>query len=78
MKEKIYSSLKFLLLMTILTGVIYPLFMTLIAQIFFSDKANGSLYRINGEVRGSFLLSQNFTLPLLQTENYSLKEHTSF
>ncbi|NUM61493.1 MAG: potassium-transporting ATPase subunit KdpC [Ignavibacteriaceae bacterium] len=61
MKEKIYSSLKFLLLMTILTGVIYPLFMTLIAQIFFSDKANGSLYRINGEVRGSFLLSQNFT-----------------
>jgi len=61
MKEKIISSLKFLLLMTILTGVIYPLFITLIAQLFFYENANGSLYFKNGEVRGSFLLGQNFT-----------------
>ena len=61
MKEKIISSLKFLLLMTILTGVIYPIFITLIAQLFFNEKANGSLYYKNGEARGSFLLGQNFT-----------------
>jgi len=61
MKNKIISSLKYLLLMTILTGVIYPLFITLIAQVFFNEKANGSLFYKNGEVRGSFLLGQNFS-----------------
>ena len=61
MKEKIFSSLKFLLMMTILTGVIYPLFITLIAQLFFSEKANGSLYYKDDEVKGSFLLGQNFS-----------------
>ena len=61
MKEKIFSSLKFLLMMTILTGVIYPLVITLIAQLFFSEKANGSLYYKDDEVKGSFLLGQNFS-----------------
>lgn len=61
MKDKIIYSLKFLLMMTILTGVIYPLFITLIAQLFFNEQANGSLYYKNGEVRGSFLLGQNFS-----------------
>jgi len=50
-----------LLLMTILTGIIYPLFITAVGQIVFSDKANGSLYTEDGKVRGSFLLGQNFT-----------------
>jgi len=53
--------LKFLLMMTILTGVIYPLVITLIAQLFFSEKANGSLYYKDDEVKGSFLLGQNFS-----------------
>lgn len=61
MKDKIINSLKFLLLMTILTGVIYPLFITLIAQLFFGEKANGSLYHKDDEVKGSFLLGQNFS-----------------
>ncbi|NWF89358.1 MAG: potassium-transporting ATPase subunit KdpC [Ignavibacteriaceae bacterium] len=61
MKKEIVRSLKMLLLMTILTGIIYPLFITAIGQIFFSDKANGSLYIKDGKVRGSFLLGQNFT-----------------
>jgi K+-transporting ATPase ATPase C chain len=61
MKEKIFSSLKFLLMMTILTGVIYPLFITLFAQLFFSEKADGSLYYKDDEVIGSFLLGQNFS-----------------
>lgn len=61
MKKEIVLSLKMLLLMTILTGIIYPLFITAIGQIFFSDKVNGSLYIKDGKVRGSFLLGQNFT-----------------
>lgn len=61
MKKEIILSLKMLFLMTTLTGIIYPLFITAIGQIFFSDKANGSLYIKDGKVRGSFLLGQNFT-----------------
>ena len=61
MKKEIVLSLKMLFLMTTLTGIIYPLFITAIGQIFFSDKANGSLYIKDGKVRGSFLLGQNFT-----------------
>ena len=61
MKKEIVLSLKMLLLMTILTGIIYPLFITAIGQIVFSDKANGSLYFEDGKVKGSFLLGQNFT-----------------
>jgi K+-transporting ATPase ATPase C chain len=47
--------------MTILTGVIYPLFITLVAQLFFNEKANGSQFIENGNVKGSFLLGQNFS-----------------
>jgi potassium-transporting ATPase KdpC subunit len=61
MKKEIVLSLKMLLLMTILTGIIYPLFITAIGQVIFSDKANGSLYIEDGKVRGSFLLGQKFT-----------------
>jgi potassium-transporting ATPase KdpC subunit len=61
MKVKIIQSLKMLLLMTILTGAIYPLFITLIAQLFFNEKAKGSLYIKDDEVRGSFLIGQNFS-----------------
>lgn len=50
-----------LLLMTLLTGIFYPLLITAIAQLFFNDKANGSLYVRNNEVRGSFLIGQNFS-----------------
>ncbi len=61
MKKEIVLSLKMLLLMTILTGIIYPLFITAIGQIIFNYKANGSLYIKDDKVRGSFLLGQNFT-----------------
>jgi potassium-transporting ATPase KdpC subunit len=61
MKKEIVLSLKMLLLMTLITGIIYPLFITAIGQIFFSDKANGSLYIKDGKDRGSFLLGQNIT-----------------
>jgi K+-transporting ATPase ATPase C chain len=51
-----------LLLLTVLTGVIYPLVVTAVAQVFFADKANGSLiYNPQGQAIGSALIGQAFT-----------------
>jgi potassium-transporting ATPase KdpC subunit len=60
MKTQTIIALKFLLVMTILTGIVYPLFMTGIAQLVFPVKANGSLIMNNGKVVGSELIGQKF------------------
>jgi K+-transporting ATPase ATPase C chain len=60
MKKQTIIALKFLLVMTILTGIIYPLLMTGIAQIGFHNKANGSLIIKDGRIIGSDLIGQKF------------------
>ncbi len=51
-----------LLLLTLLTGIIYPLVVTAFAQLFYADKANGSLIvDTKGQVIGSALIGQSFT-----------------
>ncbi len=53
-----------LLLLTVLTGVIYPLVVTAFAQLFFADKANGSLiHDTKGQAVGSALIGQSFNQP---------------
>ena len=47
--------------LTILFGVIYPMFMWVIGQIFFRSEANGSLVYKEGKVIGSELIGQNFS-----------------
>jgi potassium-transporting ATPase KdpC subunit len=60
MKKIILQSLSVLFMMTVLTGVIYPLFITLIGQVIFSNQSNGSLIIKDGNIIGSELLGQNF------------------
>jgi K+-transporting ATPase ATPase C chain len=46
--------------MTVLTGVIYPFFITGVAQLAFPAKANGSLIMKDGKIIGSELIGQKF------------------
>ncbi len=60
MWQQLIPGLRLTLVMTVLTGLIYPLAVTGLCQVFFRDKANGSLITVNGQVVGSSLIGQNF------------------
>jgi K+-transporting ATPase ATPase C chain len=60
MKNFLIIPLKMLLVFTLLTGVLYPLTMTFLAQQFFPHQANGSLIVQDGKVIGSELIGQKF------------------
>jgi potassium-transporting ATPase KdpC subunit len=57
------QSIRIYLVITILTGVIYPLAMTGVAQLFFPRQANGSRIIESGKLIGSDLIAQKFELP---------------
>jgi K+-transporting ATPase ATPase C chain len=59
----IRNSLMSLLLFTILTGIIYPLAVTGIAQVVFPRQANGSIIVKNGKAVGAELIGQQFDDP---------------
>ncbi|UAN42150.1 MULTISPECIES: potassium-transporting ATPase subunit KdpC [unclassified Enterobacter] len=50
------------ILLSLITGGLYPLVTTALGQWWFKDRANGSLIMQNGENRGSRLIGQNFTV----------------
>ncbi|WP_405540196.1 potassium-transporting ATPase subunit C [Streptomyces sp. NBC_00075] len=54
----LWAGLRALLVLTVLTGVIYPLAVTGVAQALFNDKANGSEIKADGKVVGSSLIGQ--------------------
>lgn len=63
MWKQMLPGLRMTLLMTVLTGLVYPGVVTVLCQVLFRSKANGSLIIQNGRVVGSTLIGQSFTKP---------------
>jgi len=63
MGKIIRQSIVMLALLTVVTGVVYPLLATGLAQVLFPRAANGSLIERDGKVAGSELIGQSFSDP---------------
>ncbi len=63
MIKEIKTSFLIFIVFSIITGLIYPFSITAVAQIAFPYQANGSFVTINGKIRGSELIGQNFSKP---------------
>lgn len=58
------AGLRALLVLTLVTGAVYPLVVTGVAQALFHGRANGSEVSADGHVVGSSLIGQSYNLPL--------------
>src|SRR5229473_3581927 len=63
MLKELKPGFMMMLVLTVLTGLVYPAVITGISQVVFRDQANGSLIVSNGQVVGSRLIGQNFAKP---------------
>lgn len=63
MLSELRPALSMTVLMTVLTGLLYPTAVTVIAQLTFPYRADGSLIERDGRVIGSELIAQGFTAP---------------
>jgi K+-transporting ATPase ATPase C chain len=63
MKEQLRPAVTLLALLTVITGVIYPLTVTGLAQALFPHRANGNLIVVDGKIYGSELVGQQFDDP---------------
>lgn len=61
--RELVRALKVFLLLTVLTGVVYPMLVTGAAQLVFPDQAHGSVIMRNGVAVGSTLIGQQFDQP---------------
>lgn len=63
MLGQLLIALRMIVVMTVLTGFLYPDLVSGIAQGYYPEQAHGSLLRKNGRVMGSLLIGQSFTRP---------------
>ena len=64
MRRQLFPALMMMVIFTVVTGIIFPLAVTGVAQVAFRDKADGSLVEnADGDVVGSSLIGQTFTEP---------------
>ena len=63
MLKQLRPAIMSVLVLTILTGLIFPAIITVLSQLAFPSQAKGSLVEQNGKVVGSSLIGQNFAAP---------------
>jgi len=63
MQKDLKTGFLMMVAMTVITGLAYPVFITVVAQAAFREQANGSLVSANRQVVGSRLIGQNFVKP---------------
>lgn len=63
MRSHLFTALRSLLVLTILTGLAYPVAVNLLAGLLFADEARGSLIERDGRIVGSRLVGQPFAGP---------------
>jgi K+-transporting ATPase ATPase C chain len=63
LKSQLWPAIAILLTFTVITGVIYPVAVTAIAQVVFPGQANGSMIVVDGQTIGSSLIGQAFDDP---------------
>lgn len=63
MRSAVVPSILLLAVFTLMTGIVYPLAMTLVGHVCFPARAGGSIVRIDGRTVGSALIGQSFTGP---------------
>jgi K+-transporting ATPase ATPase C chain len=63
-KKNYMITIRLAVLSLIMCGLLFPLIVTGLAQVFFPSQANGDIVRLNGQDVGSSLIAQNFTSPM--------------
>jgi K+-transporting ATPase ATPase C chain len=63
LRTQLWPAVSILLAFTVITGVIYPVVVTGIAQVVFPKQANGSMIVVDGKTVGSSLIGQSFDDP---------------
>jgi K+-transporting ATPase ATPase C chain len=63
-KKNYMPTIRLAVLSLVVCGLLFPLFVTGLAQLLFPYQANGSIVQLNGHAVGSNLIAQNFTSPM--------------